>query len=47
MKPRHTIDADLARFFVQQSARHGGKSQSTLQAERNARDLRLMASLDP
>ena len=45
VKSRHRIDADLARFFVRQAARHGRKSQATLQAERNARDVQIMAAL--
>jgi len=44
VKSRHRIDADLARFFVRQAARHGHKSQATLQAERNARDTEIMAA---
>lgn len=43
-KSRDRVDADLARFFVRQAARHGHKSQATLQAERNARDAQIMAA---
>lgn len=40
----HRVDADLARFLVEQVARHGAKSQSELQQERNDRDAALMAA---
>ncbi|MBL4686228.1 MAG: hypothetical protein JKY37_16665 [Nannocystaceae bacterium] len=46
VKKTHRIDAKLARFFVQQAARHGAKSQAILQDERNQRDARLMAALE-
>ncbi len=45
VKSKHRVDATLARFFVQQAALHGAKSQSTLQDERNERDRRLMTAV--
>jgi len=44
-KATHTIDVELARFFVGEAARNGNKSQTVLQDERNARDAQLMAAL--
>jgi hypothetical protein len=40
----HRIDAELARFFVVQAQRHGGRSQLEQQALRNARDLAMTAA---
>ncbi len=41
VKDSHRIDAELARFFVQQARRHGGSSQLELQRLRNERDLSM------
>ena len=43
VKDDHRIDAELARFFVVQARRHGGRSQIELQRLRNARDLAMNA----
>ncbi|MEM7153588.1 MAG: hypothetical protein AAF799_12150 [Myxococcota bacterium] len=43
VKDDHRIDAELARFFVVQARRHGGRSQVELQRLRNARDLAMNA----
>ena len=42
VRGEHRIDADLARFLVEQVARHGAKSQAALQQERNERDAALV-----
>lgn len=43
VKGSHRIDAQLARFFVLQARRHGGRSQVEQQQLRNARDLAMSA----
>jgi hypothetical protein len=43
VKGSHPISAELARFFLEQIAAHGHKSQAQLQDERNERDARLMS----
>lgn len=44
VKGSHRIPAELARFFVVQAQRHGGRSQVEQQALRNARDLAMTAA---
>ncbi len=43
VKDSHRIDVELARFFVQQARRFGGRSQLELQRLRNERDLSFNA----
>lgn len=45
VKGSHTLDADLARFFVTQSRRYAGLPQRELQARRNQRDVEVGAWL--